>query len=449
MTNSEPNSNSPSAAQPLAGDSAGDRSASDSVNERPQGRSPSRGSLLVIFLTVFIDLLGFGIVLPLLPIYADIFGQDESGIVIGLLMASFSVMQFVFAPIWGTVSDRIGRRPVIIIGLAGSVVFYLLFSFAAMNQSLLGLFITRIGAGIAGATIPTAQAYIADTTSNENRARGMALIGVAFGLGFTLGPMFAFFAVPNGDADPGAGPGFVAAGLSAVALLLAIFKLPESLHADSKTAAKKWFDMSAWKMAISNRAMMFLLLGFFACIFAFANFETTLSLLIKGSKNYQDPPFNFSFRKVCGTFALIGLLVAIVQGGIVRQLAKRVSEIKLSVAGAIFEVIGFGVLTYGVAIASEAWLFGALSIIVIGYSCLQPSIYSLISRWSDPTTQGQTLGVSQSISAMARILGSALGIPMLMSSIYLPYAVASAMMLFVAIAMFIAGRSGRDFVAEG
>jgi hypothetical protein len=261
--------------------------------------------------------------------------------------------------------------------------------------------------------------------------------------------MFAFFAVPNGEGDPGAGPGFVAAGLSAVALLLAIFKLPESLHADSKTAAKKWFDMSAWKMAISNRAMMFLLLGFFACIFAFANFETTLSLLIKGSKNYQDPPFNFSFRKVCGTFALIGLLVAIVQGGIVRQLAKRVSEIKLSVAGAIFEVIGFGVLTYGVAIASEAWLFGALSIIVIGYSCLQPSIYSLISRWSDPTTQGQTLGVSQSISAMARIFGSALGIPMLMSSIYLPYAVASAMMLFVAIAMFIAGRSGRDFVAEG
>ena len=406
----------------------------------------TRGSLLVIFLTVFIDLLGFGIVLPLLPIYADIFGQDESGIVIGLLMASFSIMQFIFAPIWGSLSDRIGRRPVIMIGLAGSVVFYTLFAFAAMYQSLLWLFITRIGAGVSGATIPTAQAYIADTTSNENRSRGMALIGMAFGLGFTLGPMFAFFAVPTGDTDPGAGPGFVAAGLSAVALLLAVFKLPESLHTDSKTAARKWFDWTAWKAAIGNRAMMYLLLGFFLCIFAFASFETTLSLLIKGSKHYANPPFNFSFKQVCGTFALIGLLVAIVQGGIVRQLAKRVSETKLSVAGAILEVVGFGVLAYGVKIASETWLFSALGIIVVGYSFLQPSIYSLISRWSDPATQGRTLGVSQSISALARILGSGLGIPMMMSSIYLPYFVASAMMLFVAIAMFLAGKIGRDFV---
>ena len=406
----------------------------------------TRGSLLVIFLTVFIDLLGFGIVLPLLPIYADIFGQDESGIVIGLLMASFSIMQFIFAPIWGSLSDRIGRRPVIMIGLAGSVVFYTLFAFAAMHQSLLWLFITRIGAGVSGATIPTAQAYIADTTSNENRSRGMALIGMAFGLGFTLGPMFAFFAVPTGDTDPGAGPGFVAAGLSAVALLLAVFKLPESLHTDSKTAARKWFDWTAWKAAIGNRAMMYLLLGFFLCIFAFASFETTLSLLIKGSKHYANPPFNFSFKQVCGTFALIGLLVAIVQGGIVRQLAKRVSETKLSVAGAILEVVGFGVLAYGVKIASETWLFSALGIIVVGYSFLQPSIYSLISRWSDPATQGRTLGVSQSISALARILGSGLGIPMMMSSIYLPYFVASAMMLFVAITMFLAGKIGRDFV---
>ena len=408
-------------------------------------RKASRGSLLVIFLTVFIDLLGFGIVLPLLPIYADIFGHDESGIEIGLLMASFSIMQFIFAPIWGSLSDRIGRRPVIIVGLAGSVVFYALFAFAAMRQSLIGLFVTRIGAGICGATIPTAQAYIADTTSNENRARGMALIGMAFGLGFTLGPMFAIFAVPTGDTDPGAGPGFVAAGLSAVALLLAIFKLPESLHPDSKTAAKKWFDWTAWKAAMGSRAMMYLLLGFFLCLFAFSSFETTLSLLIKGSKHYENPPFNFSFQKVCGTFALIGLLVAIVQGGVVRQLAKRVSEIKLAIAGAAFEVVGFGVLTYGVSIASEFWLYAALGFIVVGYSCLQPSIYSLISRWSDPTTQGRTLGVSQSIGAMARIIGSGIGIPMLMYSMYFPYIFASATMLFVAIAMFLAGQIGKDF----
>ncbi|MDB4380339.1 MFS transporter, partial [Mariniblastus sp.] len=248
------------------------------LNDGVEGRGATKGALGVIFLTVFIDLLGFGIVLPLLPLYADIFGTDPSGIVIGMLMACFSIMQFIFAPIWGAISDRIGRRPVIIIGLAGSVVFYTLFGIAAIYESLFGLFVTRIGAGIAGATIPTAQAYIADTTTKENRTRGMALIGIAFGLGFTLGPLFAYFAVPQEIAveagaevsqlgDPGAGPGFVAAGLSAIALLLAIFRLPESHHPSQGKSGntRKWFDLSAWKTAVGNPAMAYLLLGFFVC----------------------------------------------------------------------------------------------------------------------------------------------------------------------------------------
>lgn len=412
---------------------------------------PSRGSLAVIFLTVFIDLLGFGIVLPLLPLYADIFGEDESGFVIGMLMASFSIMQFIFAPIWGGLSDRIGRRPIIIVGLLGSVVFYVMFGIAAIYHSLPGLFITRIGAGIAGATIPTAQAYIADTTTNQSRARGMALIGVAFGLGFTLGPLFAYFSVPNGTEDPGAGPGFVAAALSLVALMMAIFLLPESHTpgtAAGHDAKRKWIDLSAWRIAFSNPAMAFLLIGFFVCIFSFANFETTLSMLIKGSKTFDNAPFEFSFRQVCLTFALIGLLVAIVQGGIVRRLAKRVSEKTLAVSGALIEVIGFGVLSVAVAQASTTGLFVALGFIVAGYSCLQPSLYSLISRWSDPANQGKALGVSQSVSALARIFGSALGIPMLKAFIFLPYIVASATMLLVALLVVLAAKTGRDFVVE-
>ncbi len=335
-----------------------DESGGSSRNHEPEleSKAATKGSLLVIFLTVFIDLLGFGIVLPLLPLYADIFSQDPSGFTIGMLMASFSIMQFLFAPIWGSISDRIGRRPVIIIGLLGSVVFYTAFAFAAIYHSLPGLFLTRIGAGIAGATIPTAQAYIADTTSKENRARGMALIGMAFGLGFTLGPLFAYFAVPGGEqvasdpnfvaaGDPGAGPGFVAAGLSAVALLLAIFLLPESRRPGAPSQSRtKWIDLAAWRTAISNRAMIFLLGGFFLCIFSFANFETTLSMLIKGSKSFENAPFEFSFKQVCLTFAVIGLMVAVVQGGIVRRLSKRVSEKNLAVGGAIIEVAGFGIL---------------------------------------------------------------------------------------------------------
>ena len=408
---------------------------------------PNKGSLLVIFLTVFIDLLGFGIVLPLLPLYADQFGTDTSGFVIGMLMAIFSIMQFIFAPLWGALSDRIGRRPVIIVGLISSVVFYTLFGIATIYQSLTGLFITRIGAGIAGATVSTAQAYIADTTTNENRARGMALIGVAFGLGFTLGPVFAYFAVAfSADQQtPGAGPGFVAAGLSLVALMMAIFVLPESKTATSTNKAKKWYDAAAWKVAFQTKALVFLLIGFFICIFAFASFETTLSLLIKGSDNFEDAPFNFSFKQVCGTFALIGLMVAIVQGGIVRRLAKKVSEQKLAVAGAAIEVVGFGVITYAVYAASLFWLFTALAIIVAGYSLLQPSLYSLLSRWSDPTEQGKVLGVGQSVSALARIFGSALGIPMLKATLFLPYLVASVLMLAVAVMIMSASKSGKDF----
>src|SRR6478736_7959229 len=199
--------------------------------------APRKASLLVIFLTVFIDLLGFGMVLPLLPIYAKDFAAalqlEEShaqvGWLIGLLMSSFSLMQFIFAPIWGRVSDRVGRRPILMLGLAGSVVFYTLFGVATVFRSLPLLFVSRIGAGIAGATISTAQAYIADATTLQTRARGMALIGAAFGLGFTFGPLLAWAALlSSGAADEKAGhspwPGFVAAILSGGALVLAIFR---------------------------------------------------------------------------------------------------------------------------------------------------------------------------------------------------------------------------------
>jgi MFS family permease len=411
--------------------------------------APTKSSLVVIFLTVFIDLLGFGIVMPLLPLYADQFATDSSGLVIGLLMASFSIMQFLFAPVWGSLSDRVGRRPVILFGLAGSVIFYTLFGIATLYESLIGLFITRIGAGIAAATIPTAQAYIADSTTNENRARGMALIGVAFGLGFTLGPLFALFAVPaDGTGSPGPSPGFIAAALSAVALLLAIFRLPESLKPDSQSATRRWWDVSAWKTAFGNPAIAYLLIGFFVCIFCFASFETTLSLLIKGSSSFKEAPFEFSFRQVCLTFAVIGLLVAVVQGGIVRRLAKKIPERTLAIAGALIEVAGFGLLAIAVNAASLTMLFGALTVIVAGYSFLQPSLYSLLSRWTDARQQGQVLGVGQSVSALARIFGSGLGIPLLKTQIIAPYLLGSFLMLGVALFVHLACRSGRDASVE-
>jgi MFS family permease len=361
-------------------------------------------------------------------------------------MASFSAMQFLFAPLWGRLSDRIGRRPVLLIGLAGSVVFYALFGVATELANLILLFVTRIGAGICGATIPTAQAYIADTTTREGRAKGMALIGAAFGLGFTFGPLFGYLAVPSGHGDPGPGPGYAAAGLSAVALLLAIFKLPESLSAESQPAHRHLLDLASLRGALATPSIGALLLTQFVCIFAFANFETTVSMLLKGEDSrVQGSPFHFDFRQVCLTFAFIGFTLTLAQGVLVRRMAGRVSEGMMAGAGAVLEILGFGLMIGAIHQTSLPLLFVALTIVVVGFAFMTPSLNALVSRRSDPAKQGGILGVAQSVSALARILGPVVGIPLLTHQTTLPYWTAAALMaLGLALVIFAVGR-GRDY----
>jgi MFS family permease len=415
--------------------------------------SPRRGSLLVIFLTVFIDLLGFGMVLPLLPIYGKQF--DASFATLGLLMASFSAMQFLFAPLWGRLSDRIGRRPVLLLGLAGSVVFYTLFGVATVYESLAGLFIARIGAGIAGATISTAQAYIADTTTLENRAKGMALIGAAFGLGFTFGPLLGALALGKDLERPGPGPGYLAAALSAGAFLLAMFKLPESLDRSVARKAKHWLDVPAFMQAMRTPSIGPLLVAFFICILSFANFETTLSLLLKGEQ--IGAPFHFNLEEVGWTFAYIGITLTFAQGVLVRRMAGRVSEGRLASAGALLDMAGFLMLLHAIASAnsslvsnpdeppSPAELLVALAVIVVGFAFMMPSLNSLISRRSDPAQQGGILGVTQSVSSLARILGPMLGIPLFGKGINLPYWLATGLMAIGLGLIIVAARGGRDY----
>ena len=403
--------------------------------------SPRRGSLLVIFLTVFIDLLGFGMVLPLLPIYGEQF--DASPMTLGLLMASFSAMQFLFAPLWGRLSDRIGRRPVLLLGLAGSVVFYTMFGVATVYESLAGLFIARIGAGIAGATISTAQAYIADSTSLENRAKGMALIGAAFGLGFTFGPLLGSLALPQNSQQPGPGPGYLAAALSAGAFALALFKLPESLDRSVARAAKHWLDVPAFVRAMQTPSIGPLLVALFICILSFANFETTLSLLLKGQT--EAAPFDFSLKEVGWTFAYIGITLTFAQGVLVRRMAGRVSEGHLATAGALLDIAGFLMLLHAIDAADHNWLMVALAVIVIGFAFMMPSLNSLISRRSDPAQQGGILGVTQSVSSLARILGPMLGIPLHGIAIGLPYWLATGLMAVGLALVIVAARGGRDY----
>ncbi len=421
--------------------------------------APHKASLLVIFLTVFIDLLGFGMVLPLLPIYAKDFaaqlgleeGHSRVGLLIGMLMSSFSLMQFLFAPLWGRLSDRIGRRPVLMVGLGGSVVFYTMFGIATIFKSLPLLFVSRIGAGIAGATISTAQAYIADATSLENRAKGMALVGAAFGLGFTFGPLFGFLAVPSGSGDPGPGPGYAAAALSAVALALAYFKLPESLKPGNEAAERRWFNPTALREALSVPSIGLLLLAIFVCIFSFANFESTLSLMVSA----KDGGYAFDFKQVCLTFAFIGFILTLVQGGVVRRLSGRISESVMAITGTLIEIAGFALLARATTHASLGLLLCGLAVVVSGFAFITPSLNSLLSRWSDPTKQGGILGIGQSIASLARILGPMVGVPLFenralaetlgVQSAELPMFLATSLMALGLLLVVVASRRGRDW----
>ncbi len=418
--------------------------------------TPRQGSLLVVFLTVFIDLLGFGMVLPLLPVYAKDFArQMEStpdglsvGAMVGLLMASFSIAQFVCAPLWGRLSDRIGRRPVLMIGLAGSVLFYTAFGIATVYQSVWGLFLSRIGAGVAGATISTAQAYIADTTTPETRARGMALIGAAFGLGFTFGPLFGMLALPSGAGSPGPGPGYAAAVLSAVALGLAWRKLPESLPAGGTQRSHTMFDFSSLTTALATPTVGVLLLISFACVFSFASFESTLAVFIKDPQG----AFQFTFRELCLTFAFVGLVLTVVQGGIVRRVAGRIAEGRLAAFGIALEVVGFFLLAQAASAGSMGLLFTSLAIVVGGFAFITPSLNSLISRRSDPGKQGGVMGVVQSVSALARILGPFVGLTLfhvrLPDSSRWPLWMAAALMAGALGMLWAANTRGKDFVTK-
>ena len=402
--------------------------------------SPRQGSLFVVFLTVFIDLLGFGIVLPLLPIYATTFATDSAGWTIALLMSSYSIMQFIFAPFWGRLSDRVGRRPILIVGLLGSVIFYGLFALATIQTSLLLLFVSRIGAGIAGATISTAHAYIADVTTLENRTKGMALIGAAFGLGFTFGPLFGALALlgPPGELSPL--PGYAASGLSALALLSAIFVLPESLTEKKVPQLRSWMLYRSSASALAIPSIGLLLLTSFVCVVAFGSFESVLSLLLK-----TEDGFALDLREVLFCFAYIGFMLALIQGGIVRQLSKRMSEIALAGSGVFIMILGLLLLSLSQIQGSFAILLIALAVCVAGFAFITPSLNALISRRSDPAQQGVVLGLAQSISSLARIVGPLVGIPLFFGNVLWPMFAGIGMLAIGFLLLRIAAQRGGDF----
>jgi multidrug resistance protein len=343
-------------------------------------------SLVIVFITVFIDLLGFGIIIPLMPFYATHFGA--SAFQVGMLATSFSFMQFLFAPLWGRWSDVIGRRPVILIGLLGSAVSYLTFGLA---QSLTLLFVSRCLAGIAGANIPTAQAFIADSTTPEDRAKGMGMVGAAFGLGFIFGPALGGFLSQWGYQAPA----LFAAALSFLNFLAAVAFLPESLAADRRTGARRRTRLEAFQQALQRPRLPTVLLVFFLVVSAFASFESMFAL-------YSQARFGFNSVTIGYLFAGVGIVLAVVQGLLVGRVVKRVGEHRLAPAAIALLSVGLAFVTLAPTVPALA---AACGVIAVGMGFQSPSILSVISQLSDPADQGSTLGVSQSLGSLARILG--------------------------------------------
>ena len=361
-------------------------------------RKPSVG---IIFLTVFIDLVGFGIVLPLLPLFA---GKEfaASGFTIGCLMAIYSTMQFVFAPIWGRWSDRIGRRPILLLSTAGAAISYALFAIGCGQTgtaALTLLFIARGFAGICGANITVAQAYIADITPPEERSKKMGLIGMAFGLGFIFGPAIGGIGLKFGGITA---PGWIAAGLCALNFLFAFARLPESWKPGAISAARPRFEH--FMETMKRPGIGVLVAVFFLATFCFASFETTIGLLI--SKN-----FNLPFKSLKGglheydsrisyLYAYCGIIGAFVQGGPLGRIVKKLGEPLLITLSLLFVAVSLAPMPF---VTTWPLLLVVLAVLSIGSSLTRPPVFGMLSNLTPPEEQGATIGVAQSAGSLARI----------------------------------------------
>ncbi|MEZ5404704.1 MAG: MFS transporter [Verrucomicrobiia bacterium] len=350
-------------------------------------------TLATIFLIVFIDLIGFGIVLPLLQFWGRDLGA--SGFMVGLIIASFSIMQFLFAPFWGKLSDRFGRRPILLISLLGSTLSYVLF---ASSASWWGLLISRSFAGFCGANIAVAQAYIADITRPDQRSKGMGLIGMAFGLGFIFGPVIGGLAM--GHNHNYALAGWIASGLCGINFVMAIFLLPESLK--TKGTKKEWNRFRSGFSGKHYSAWVWRLLGVAFCTnLAFTIWETTFGMWLK-----LNPAFHFNGRQFAYLLACVGVVSAMVQGGLIGRLVKAFGEEKLLRWSNGLMIVANLLLPF---CFSLGWLVVVLIGLALGNGICRPTLYGSISLSYSAEEQGTILGAMQSISSLARIVGPLLG----------------------------------------
>ncbi|HEV2292609.1 MAG TPA: MFS transporter [Tepidisphaeraceae bacterium] len=397
--------------------------------------TPPKGALLIIFMIVFADLMGFGLIIPLLPFYARQYAASDFQV--GLLFAVYSGCQLIASPVLGLMSDRFGRRPVLILSQIGSVLGFLLLAFAthatwlAPALGLILVYISRVIDGISGGNISTAQAYISDVTTSENRAKGMGLLGAAFGIGFTIGPAIGGIL---GHFDP-SWPALAAAGFCAVAALLTYLKLPES-RTHKPSESEVWLHPAAFRPILRSAPLVQMLLIFFFSMMAFVMMETIFALFLNDT-------FGFQELQVGAFFALAGIVIVIVQGGLIGRF-KRFGEWPLVIAGPLIVTMAMlGFVQIGlrpmVGLLVICTLCNAL-----GRSLQTPALSALISHYSDPKQQGAVFGLFHMLGSLARVIG-----PIVSAAVYTrthvgPFIVAACITLAAALWAMVLRRSVAD-----
>ncbi len=395
---------------------------------QPGGRPGGHGRggfflspLGIVFTTVVIDLIGFGIVIPILPLYAQDLGASPT--VIGVLASSYAAMQFLFAPVWGRLSDRYGRRPVIMVALAGSAISSLLIGLAS---SLVFLFVARILNGIAGASYAAAQAYVADVTSPQERARGMGLIGAAFGVGFILGPAIGgLCAIVDARL-----PFFVAAALAALNLLAAWRRLPEP----ERRPARRTPQRKLLRAALRDGRIAPMILISFLGTFAFVGMEQTFALL-------GDRRFGFGLVETGLVFTYIGVIVAVVQGKAIGPIVARLGERRTMLVGLALTGVALGLL----AVTTSLWALFPVVALLAASGLVFPTVTSLVSKAVGDADQGGMLGLLASAGGLARIAGPLAAGAMFELDVPLPYVVGAALF---GVCLVIALRGSRHAAPE-
>lgn len=341
---------------------------------------------LTIFLIVFVDLLGFGIMIPMLPFFARSLGATPTEI--GALMFVYSFMQIFLSPVWGSLSDRFGRRPILLLTILGQCGAFL---WAGLSASYLSLLLSRAVAGIFAGNISTASAYMADVTPPEDRAKGMGLIGAAIGLGFIFGPAIGGLLIPHGHHWPS----LVAWAISFSNLILALFLLKESrASVEERAKNRRRFRMADFKFVIESPRFFYPMLISFLATFAFVQMEITFGLFVTDRLKFEE-------RDAAFMFAFMGLASALIQGLVLGPLTKRFREEQL---------IRFGLLAAFIALAllsvsrDRGLLMTSLVILAVGYSLMNPCLSALVSKQATAENQGSVLGIFQSFASAARVL---------------------------------------------